>query len=189
MAAGEVGSVLNRLRDLEWRHARSWSSTTYSRTRVQLPPPPPTFALDQAKVAHCSLWRRWARSISYALRLASQLSRRPKASARFSRRLVEERQRPIHLSVCRLPNVSPPPRLQEPNRVLKRCRREVHVALGRRQIDVPGELLNGPRGAPRMARCEQNAWRSRCTPGATRARSAALATIVCTIFGVQRLAV
>lgn len=25
----------------EWRHARSWSSTTYSRTRVQLPPPPP----------------------------------------------------------------------------------------------------------------------------------------------------
>ena len=45
-------------------------------------------------------------------------------------------------------------------------------------------------GAPRIARCEQNVWRSRCTPlCATRARSAALAPCVCTIFCVNGRAV
>ena len=40
--------------------------------------------------------------------------------------------------------------------LLRSRRAEVHVPLRRRQIAMPGELLNGPAGAPRIARCEQN---------------------------------
>jgi hypothetical protein len=57
----------------------------------------------------------------------------------------------------------------------------VLVALGHREIRMPGELLGCLRGAPRIERCEQDVWRRMWTPFFTFARLAARIIRFCPI--------